>query len=203
MKGKPDLVQGWLKKAASDLVAMRASAQAGAPDAAYFHAQQAAEKYLKAYLADRDREVIHTHNLFKLLAACEEIDPAFSQLADAATLLTPFAVEARYDAEFWPTREMLEAAEFAANRVAKLVCSLVQSMKVMSPAFVQNWKAAREAFSWTVDPRNFKGCGEVSARVLQSGDWARPGHRVRGRLQSRVGAWRSSRAGCGSGVLEE
>jgi|ERR1700675_480674 HEPN domain-containing protein len=91
MKGKPDLVQGWLKKAASDLVAMRASAQAGAPDAACFHAQQAAEKYLKAYLTDRDREVIHTH---------VEIDPAFSQLADAATLLTPFAVEARYDAEF-------------------------------------------------------------------------------------------------------
>ena len=29
-------------------------------------------------------------------------------------------------------------------------------MKVMSPAFVQNWKAAREAFSWTVDLRNFK-----------------------------------------------
>ena len=70
---------------------MRASAQAGAPDAACFHAQQAAEKYLKAYLTDRDREVIHTH---------VEIDPAFSQLADAATLLTPFAVEARYDAEF-------------------------------------------------------------------------------------------------------
>lgn len=100
MKGKADLVQGWLKKATSDLVAMRASAQAGALDAACFHAQQAAEKYLKAYLADHDREIVHTHNLFKLLAVCTDIDPTFSQLTDAAELLTPFAVEARYDAEF-------------------------------------------------------------------------------------------------------
>lgn len=46
MKGKPDFVQGWLKKAVNDLVAMRASAKAGALDAACFHAQQAAEKYL-------------------------------------------------------------------------------------------------------------------------------------------------------------
>jgi len=44
----------------------------------------------------------------------------------------------------------------AANRVAKLVRALVQSVKLMSPAFVQEWKAAREAFSWKVDLRNFK-----------------------------------------------
>jgi HEPN domain-containing protein len=47
MKEKPDLVRGWVRKAESDLIAMRASAEAGASDAACFHAQQAAEKYLK------------------------------------------------------------------------------------------------------------------------------------------------------------
>jgi len=86
MKSKADLVQGWLRKAESDLVAMRASAQAGALDAACFHAQQAVEKYLKAYLVERDREIIHRHNLFRLLAACSEIDPTFSQLMDVAEL---------------------------------------------------------------------------------------------------------------------
>jgi len=110
MKGKADLVRGWLKKAASDLVAMRASAQAGALDAACFHAQQAAEKYLKAYLADRDREIVYTHNLFKLLAVCAELDPTFNQLMDAAGLLTPFAIEARYDAEFWSSVEAWKAS---------------------------------------------------------------------------------------------
>jgi len=81
---------------------MRASSDAGSLDAACFHAQQAAEKYLKAYLADRDRDIPHTHTLYKLLSHCGEVDPDFKQLTEAAEILTPFAVEARYDTEFWP-----------------------------------------------------------------------------------------------------
>jgi HEPN domain-containing protein len=103
MKGKTDLVSGWLRKAASDLIAMQASAKAGASDASCFHAQQAAEKYLKAFLLDRDREIVHTHNLHKLLKLCTEEDSSFVQLAVLASLLTPFAVEGRYDTEFWPS----------------------------------------------------------------------------------------------------
>src|SRR5271165_913992 len=78
MKGKLDLVSGWLRKARSDLLAMRASAQAGSLDAACFHAQQAAEKHLKAYLVEQDRDIPHTHNLYKLIALCREVDPSFS-----------------------------------------------------------------------------------------------------------------------------
>ena len=33
-----------------------------------------------------------------------EKDPAFEQLHSFAAGLTPFAVEMRYDAEFWPTK---------------------------------------------------------------------------------------------------
>lgn len=77
-------------------------------DVACFHAQRAAERYLKAYLADR--EIVHTHNLFKWLTGCSEIDPAFNQLMDAAGLLTPFTVEARYDAEFWSSVEAWKAS---------------------------------------------------------------------------------------------
>lgn len=125
MKDKADLVQGWIRKAASDLLAMKASAEVGALDAACFHAQQAAEKYLKGYLVDRDREIPHTHNLYKLLALCSETNPAFDQLTEAAGLLTPFAVEARDDTEFWPTLDITSNAEVAANRIRELVCSLV------------------------------------------------------------------------------
>ncbi len=39
-----DITAGWLKKAASDIVAMNASEAAGALDAACFHAQQAAAR---------------------------------------------------------------------------------------------------------------------------------------------------------------
>jgi HEPN domain-containing protein len=158
MKGKSDLVRGWLRKAASDLVAMRASAQAGALDAACFHAQQAAEKYLKAYLADQDREILHSHNLYKLIAACQEADPAFSELIDTAELLTPFGVEARYDTEFWPSSETLKQAELAADRIAKFVTSRVPTASVRVPAVGMQrvWKEARDRFNWRVDLRKFK-----------------------------------------------
>ncbi len=42
MKEKADLVEGWRKKAESDLIAVDATIEAGAFDAACFHAQQAA-----------------------------------------------------------------------------------------------------------------------------------------------------------------
>lgn len=169
MKGKADLVRGWLNKAASDLVAMKASAQAGALDAACFHAQQAAEKYLKAYLAYRDLEIIHTHNLYKLLNVCICADPSLQQLNDAAELLTPFAVEARYDTEFWPDKKTLEQAEKAANRVAKLISSLVRSVSVIAPAYIQQWKTARDRFSWRVDLGTFR-----EAAKYQPGFFNRP-----------------------------
>lgn len=51
MKEKADLVRGWLRKAASDVVSMEATLGTTALDGACFHAQQAAEKYLKGFLA--------------------------------------------------------------------------------------------------------------------------------------------------------
>ncbi len=158
MKGKADLVEGWLRKAASDLRAIRASAAAGSLDVACFHAQQAAEKYLKAYLVDRDQEILHSHNIHKLLALCGETNPAFKQLLDAADLLTPFAVEARYDTEFWPSSETVEQAILASNRIRDLVASLVQS--TVDPAIALQWQQARDAFNWRVDLRHFKDAGK-------------------------------------------
>ena len=110
MKARPDLVRGWLRKAGSDEVAMEASLGAGALDAACFHAQQAAEKYLKAYLVHGGVEVPLTHNLVKLVELCTGLDPAFRDLAVTAAPLVPYAVEVRYDDDFWPTREVAEKA---------------------------------------------------------------------------------------------
>ena len=53
MKDRADLVAGLIRKAESDLLAMNASRDAGALDAACFHAQQAAEKALKALFQRR------------------------------------------------------------------------------------------------------------------------------------------------------
>ena len=77
MKTKADVVRGWLRKAASDMVTLEAALGAGAFDGACFHAQQGAEKYLKGFLAFHDRPFPFTHNLGDLTELCAGIDPLF------------------------------------------------------------------------------------------------------------------------------
>ncbi len=123
MKDKADLVRGWLRKADSDVVAMDAAFGAGAYDAACFHAQQAVEKLFKAFLIHSGLPVVHTHNLEKLLAQCASVDPVFRGLAELVAPLTPYAVEARYDDEFWPAREVAEEALAAARKATEFVAA--------------------------------------------------------------------------------
>lgn len=105
MKERRDLVVGWLKKAKSDLVALDATAAAGAYDAASFHAQQAAEKTLKAYLVNASADFPFTRNLSRLVDLCTALDSSFASLLPVVEPLTPFAVEPRYDADFWPSEQ--------------------------------------------------------------------------------------------------
>jgi HEPN domain-containing protein len=61
-----------------------------------FHAQQAAEKFLKAFLAEKDQEVPRTHNILDLIDRCAAIEPAFNELRPLADDLSLFGVEIRY-----------------------------------------------------------------------------------------------------------
>lgn len=121
MKERTDLTLGWLRKAQSDLTALEASLHAGALDAACFHAQQAAEKSLKSLLNHAGVEFPFTHNLAKLVGLCAGRDPAFRTLLPVVESLTPYAVELRYDAEFWPSRDTAEEAQRAALAVRDFV----------------------------------------------------------------------------------
>lgn len=121
MRDKADLVRGWLRKAESDRLAMEASLEAGALDAACFHAQQAVEKNLKAYLIFAGKNFPHTHNLAKLVEICVQADPSFGSLLPLVEPLTPYAVELRYDDEFWPTIQTAQEASASAQRVRQLV----------------------------------------------------------------------------------
>jgi len=49
-------------------------------DAICFHAQQCAEKYLKAYLIFNGKEVRRTHDIAELISQCSEVDPEFAEL---------------------------------------------------------------------------------------------------------------------------
>jgi HEPN domain-containing protein len=123
MKDQSDLVAGLVRKAESDLLAMNASLNAGALDAACFHAQQAAEKYLKSFLASKDIAFPHTHNVSKLLEACATVDPSLRELLETAATLTPYAVELRYDFEFWPSKEAAQEARTAAIAVRDAIAA--------------------------------------------------------------------------------
>jgi len=116
MKSREDLARGWWRKGENDLANARLCVAANqALDTACFHAQQATEKYLKAYMAFNGIEFPFIHNLEKLVALCSIHAQDFSLIKETAQALTPFAVEARYDDEFWPdidtTREAINIAE--------------------------------------------------------------------------------------------
>ena len=69
-----------------------------------YHAQQCAEKYLKAYLVLRGVDFPYTHNIARLLELCSEHANWTANLRDAEEL-TPFAITARYPGEDEPVSE--------------------------------------------------------------------------------------------------
>src|SRR5436190_23974198 len=92
-----ELVARWMDWARSDLaVANMTEDERIAPEILAFHAQQAAEKALKALLIRYQIEFPRTHAIGPLLNLCEASgSTGFEALADAVTL-TRFAVATRY-----------------------------------------------------------------------------------------------------------
>lgn len=90
--------QEWLIRAERDLLVAQRALQGPTilGEAAVYHAQQAAEKALKAFLAAHNRALRRTHDLVELVTECEALDPAFARLLNAARVLTPYAVRFRY-----------------------------------------------------------------------------------------------------------
>ena len=92
------LVRQWLEKATEDfdVAEFLDSHDAPYPHVIAFHAQQAAEKYLKALLSWRQVEFPKTHDLAKLLDLLADSDPALADTLREAEELTPFGVDVRY-----------------------------------------------------------------------------------------------------------
>lgn len=92
-----DLAALLLRKAAGDEAALKAlSREESIPDEVLgFHAQQAAERLLKAVLAALDRDFPRTHDLSVLAALLEDADHAPPARFAAAEELTLWAVQFR------------------------------------------------------------------------------------------------------------
>jgi HEPN domain-containing protein len=120
-------VRAWLSKAELDLKA--AAHEISAPEEALwgdimFHAQQAAEKTMKAFLAYHDVPFRKTHNLEELGQQCAAVDVTLAAVADRAAPLTEYAWKFRYPGEpHEPDRTEAEEAVAAARSVCEAVLS--------------------------------------------------------------------------------
>jgi len=80
-----DETRRWVQRAQDDTRAAEICA-AALPGTALFHCQQAAEKYLKAYLTWNQQAFRKTHLLAELAAACALIDPSLKSTLDPTRL---------------------------------------------------------------------------------------------------------------------
>ncbi len=90
--------QTWIAKAEEDRLCIKNNLSAVAVPwtVVCFHAQQAAEKYLKAFLVSRGIRVERTHDLEYLLGECEKLEPRLAALQDDCQALSAYAVDSRY-----------------------------------------------------------------------------------------------------------
>ena len=92
----------WVEKAEGDFaIVLRESRARKNPsyDGACFHAQQCAEKYLKARLCEADIEFAKVHDLVALVNQALAIEPGWQRFREDMAYLSDFAVAFRYPGE--------------------------------------------------------------------------------------------------------
>ncbi len=109
---KRELVKQWLTKAEQDLTAARILLQANpfVLCIVCFHAQQAAEKALKAYLAWEQIDFPKTHNIGALIMLISGVNKELADGLMPARILSDYAVEGRYPGDL-PEVNQEEASE--------------------------------------------------------------------------------------------
>lgn len=127
MKAEAQIIRDWVAKAQHDLTSARIilAAEEGPTDTVCFHAQQAAEKILKALLIVRSIPFSRTHDIDILLDTLNdaELDVTFR---DVSPILTSYAVESRYPGDFVdPEREDAVEAFRIATELFHHVCQKI------------------------------------------------------------------------------
>jgi len=106
----------WVTRAEEDYQLLRISLHRKLPltYGATFHAQQSAEKYIKALLTFRQIAFPHTHDLAALNTICQQNGIILPVSEDNLEKLSAFAVEVRYPGIIQPTiDEAKEALQIA------------------------------------------------------------------------------------------
>ncbi len=99
---KVEFVRQWVNKAESDFNTAEHLSKSGESYvyAAAFHAQQAAEKYLKALLVWHQIEFKKIHDIAALLRLASKANPDIADLLKDAENLTPYGVKYRYPGDY-------------------------------------------------------------------------------------------------------
>jgi HEPN domain-containing protein len=94
-----EVTSEWIAKAEGDYHAAEAllyEIEVPEIDAACFHCQQCAEKYVKAYLTEQDIDFPRNHDLVRLMELCLPSDESFEKLRDNLRRLENYGVIIRY-----------------------------------------------------------------------------------------------------------
>ena len=121
---KREIVRQWLAKAEQDITSVKALFSQDPPllHPSCFHAQQAAEKYLKAHLTWHQIEFPKTYAIEQLLDLVKGAEPETASSLRNAVALTPYGVDIRYPGEQpEPDREEARDAMELARKVRDAV----------------------------------------------------------------------------------
>ncbi len=107
----------WVEKAEGDFATAQREIRAKKAnfDAVCFHAQQTAEKYLKACLQEAGKEIPRIHNLVELVSLCLEVDATFTVLEIELRGLDGYAVSTRYPGQTASKEEAQSAVKTTKN----------------------------------------------------------------------------------------
>ena len=104
----------WITKAEGDFAMVERECRARKNpnyDGACFHAQQCAEKYLKARLCEANRSFAKIHDLVTLLEQVLDLEPMWETFREDMAYLSDFAVAFRYPGESADKASALDARQ--------------------------------------------------------------------------------------------
>jgi len=128
-KTRSDLIQAWCEKGRRDFITAQNAlldTREIFPDIICFHAQQAAEKYLKAYLVFLELDFPKTHALEDLVLLASSKDPACRNLFSVSCDLSPYAVEIRYPDSSSLSPEDAREAVHTAETIRNFILGKIQ-----------------------------------------------------------------------------
>jgi HEPN domain-containing protein len=128
MSGKASDPQAWIDYALEDLEVARRALATAPPiaRAACFHAQQCAEKVLKAFLVCRGQKVPRIHDLDELRLRCTALDSAFADIRTDCNVLNEFGSPSRYPPDGKDLELTVDDAK-EAMKIAERVAAFVRA----------------------------------------------------------------------------